>query len=502
MAHQQTAPTLSLLDLPDTALLRVLRCLAADRDLSSLFSAARAHSTLHQLSAAALDSIDVAVKNQQQVDGLQQYLSRHTAHVQSLELRGGNASTNWLLLDELPPGLQLHRLRLGMFLRLQLLPSGDRAGALQAGAPLKHLEIRNCRVVDTLSETALELALSQLPQLESLKFVDWSGALPFPGRVLSHLQQLTSLDVMLADGNVLEHIDLVPGLLNLRAGVLGHISSSKLSALQQLTSLVLGAQGAFPGDDLIDTAGFANKGRLQHLAMELALAGKSAGVSALLSHLQHMTQLTHLSLQRNSTLPAPNARAPAAYAALTASSTLQHLDVSSSSMPEGVWLHMLPADRQLLQLRVLKASECGSTGHWTHADTARLASCCPNLQELSMRTREPLAAQVLQPLRSLTALTALAAGELDDAGLAAAAELTQLRQLTVWQQASTTDAGLLQLTQLRQLMELDVFRQEYRRFKDKVRQHCCCCSHCLRLRVTGTASCRLAQHNRLTALQQ
>jgi hypothetical protein len=270
----------SLLDLPDTALLTVLRCLAAEHDLTSLFNAARAHSTLHQLSAAALDSIDVAVKNQQQVDGLQQYLSRHTAHVQSLELcgpiivrglRGCDPNIN-ILLDELPPGLQLQRLSL-LYLRLQLLPGGGRAGVLRAGAPLKRLAIRGCEVSDLSCETALEQALSQLPQLERLSYVSYgSGAPPFPGRALSHLQQLTSLEVQDAEGNVLEYVDLVPGLLDLRAGVRGEsktrISSTKLSALQQLTSLVLSAT-TLPCDELIDTAGFANKSHLQHLDLEL-----------------------------------------------------------------------------------------------------------------------------------------------------------------------------------------------------------------------------------------
>jgi hypothetical protein len=120
-------------------------------------------------------------------------------------------------------------------------------------------------------------------------------------------------------------------------------------------------------------------------------------------------------------------------------------------MPQGVWQHVLPAGRQLPHLRVLQALNCGGLASWAHADTARLANCCPNLQELAMRTPEPVAADALQPLRDLAALTALEAGEFDNAGLAAAAGLTQLRRLRMWKQRSATDAGLLHLTQLRQL---------------------------------------------------
>jgi hypothetical protein len=107
---------------------------------------------------------------------------------------------------------------------------------------------------------------------------------------------------------------------------------------------------------------------------------------------------------------------------------------------------------------------------------------------------QPVAANVLQPLLSMAALTSLDSGWLDDAGFATAAELTQLRQLTVWEQASTTDAGLLQLTQLRQLTHLHVVHQDAHedRFKGKVR--CCLATmlfqqQLLETGVTGAAHC-------------
>jgi hypothetical protein len=466
MEEPPAPPPTSLLDLPDKALLTVLRCLAADRDLSSLFSAARAHSTLHKLSAAALTSIDVEA-DQQQVVSLQLYLARHGQNVSSLKLLRGPAA--YPMLDELPTGLQLHRLVL-TDLRLQLLPGGGRAGVLQAGAPLKQLEISNCAWRDSAPDAAFAQALSQLPQLEHIKYANWGSTLAFPGHVLSALQQLTSLDVMQAPGDVLEFVHLAPRLRDLKAR-LGPDSSTiqTVPVLRQLTSLQLRASSCM---DQFDVAGLANISKLVHLDIQVDIDmqgasknGRPAGVAALLCQLQQMTQLTYLSLQRCWSLEGPivpydpSGPPAAAYAALTASSTLQHLDVSGNTMPQGAWQHVLPAGRQLPHLRVLKAAFCGLLGPWAHADTARLARCCPNLQELSMIARGLVAADTLQPLQGLTALTALEAGDLDDASYAAAAELTQLRRLAVQEHEKATDAGLLQLTQLRQLMVLGVFRR-------------------------------------------
>lgn len=77
----------SLLDLPESVLLRALRFLAADGYLSgypSLVSAARANSTLHKLSAAALTSI-TTLADQQQLGSLLLYLGRHSQHIGSLD---------------------------------------------------------------------------------------------------------------------------------------------------------------------------------------------------------------------------------------------------------------------------------------------------------------------------------------------------------------------------------------------------------------------------------
>jgi hypothetical protein len=76
-----------LLALPDPCLLAVLQCYAAE-DQRSLFSAARAHSRLHQAAVAALRSVTALVRNQQQADDVLLYLGKHGSHVNSLKLQG------------------------------------------------------------------------------------------------------------------------------------------------------------------------------------------------------------------------------------------------------------------------------------------------------------------------------------------------------------------------------------------------------------------------------
>lgn len=418
-----------------------------------------AHSTLHKLSAAALTSITTFV-DQQQLDSLLLYLARHSQDVDSLELRGRARVQNQPslpLLYGLPPSLQLRRLSLEN-VQLQLLPGGGHTGVLPPGAPIKQLELMYCSVCESASGggAALTQALAQLPRREHFKF----SAPSLPRHTLSGLQQLTSLDLPYALGDVAACLDLVPGLRALTAHLYGAVSTSgKLSALQQLTSLHLVAHCSGPS---VDPAGLANKSHLRHLEVDRCPVAGGQQVCQrccpACSRCRSLLLCKFWDLGRATAVPYRGPPA-AAYTALTASSTLQHLHVAGYRLPPGVWQHVLPAGRQLPQLRVLRAEECCTQFPWTHADTTRLVSCCPNLQDLSMRERRvPMAADALHPLSSLRQLTALEAGELDDAGDAAAAQLTQLRDLRVWKASRATDAGLLHLTQLKQLSTLHVWQ--------------------------------------------
>jgi hypothetical protein len=116
----------------------------------------------------------------------------------------------------------------------------------------------------------------------------------------------------------------------------------------------------------------------------------------------------------------------AQYSALTASSNLQELRVSNSSIPGAVWAHVFPAGRQLPKFQRF-------TIHWDvdnppaafdSTAIARLVSCCPDLKDLYFTTQPDAA---LNPLQSLSALTHLNIGPVIHA--AVRSDLTALSQL-------------------------------------------------------------------------
>lgn len=120
-------PTL-LLDLPDPCLLKVLQCCADDQ--RSLFNAARAHPTLHRAAVVALSSISADIWRQRKVDGaVLLYLSKYRQHVHSVTVAGYPENYRRAIhVRELPPDLQLNRLKLTSNLNVQLQPGGAAGG--------------------------------------------------------------------------------------------------------------------------------------------------------------------------------------------------------------------------------------------------------------------------------------------------------------------------------------------------------------------------------------
>jgi hypothetical protein len=111
-----------LLHLPDACLMAVLQCCADDT--RSMFSAARAHSRLHQATQEVLSSIQIyRIQQQQQIRGLLLYVSQHGQQIDSLEV--GAADNRLLSFLELPSDLQLRKLDLSNF-TVQLQPVGFR----------------------------------------------------------------------------------------------------------------------------------------------------------------------------------------------------------------------------------------------------------------------------------------------------------------------------------------------------------------------------------------
>jgi hypothetical protein len=155
--------------------------------------------------------------------------------------------------------------------------------------------------------------------------------------------------------------------------------ASMLSGMHQLRCLSVGNAVFEPG-------ALAGKTKLQHLALTSCRlsSGAAAGAAALLSHLQHMQQLTHLNL--HNTLYGHHIPATA-YLALTASSKLQHLNIGWCKLPADAWQHMFPTGRQLPQLQHLDIWQVRqpSGAPASAPEASRLLSCCPSLQRLRLR---------------------------------------------------------------------------------------------------------------------
>jgi hypothetical protein len=153
---------------------------------------------------------------------------------------------------------------------------------------------------------------------------------------------------------------------------------------------------------------------------------------------------------------APAAGQPAAaYAALTASSTLRELDLSFSLVPSEAWQYIFNGSTQTLtDLRSLSIHCCQA--HMTDADVASIARCCPRVQELGLKgTLKP--GLSLSALTELTALTKLSVNHVSsDHAVGVLAELRGLEDLQMSVQSSIRASGLLQLTSLKGLTRLRV----------------------------------------------
>lgn len=237
------------------------------------------------------------------------------------------------------------------------------------------------------------------------------------------------------------------------------LSSDTVSTPELLTYLGL-MSGRDDATVHVETDALASMSRLRHLCLAYCnIVCGTAGAAALFSVLQQMHQLTHLALCGS--LQHSEGGAPAAaYAALTASSDLQHLDLSGCNLPFGVWQHVLPANWQLSSLRGLDLSylTTSNVGGLQLGDISRLVNCCPGLQSLT--TYGGLTAELLAPLCSLTGLQRLAVRLADDAveaGVDVFAQMTGLRRLSLVVDHAdrfACEEVLFRLTHLRQLTSL------------------------------------------------
>jgi hypothetical protein len=425
-------PDTCLLHLEGPLLMVVLQCL--EDDPASWYSAAMACKTLHWAAVAAMRSISAAVPEHRGADIVLPYLEKYGSRVDSLKLFGPQGIR--LTLHQLPASLQLHNLELERW-KVQLLPAistgrptvsllpADSQGVLglaaaaAGGPPLKQLRLHRCTLLDGVE--VLAKALLQLPALEhlSLRSLKVDGAndddVCFPTGVLQQLMRLTYVDLEGADlqgpdeaSPALQPLQALTRVAHLRLLDLCPadlaVTASMFSGMHDLTHLVINKAAFQPG-------ALDGKTKLQHLMLGTCTVGGAAGVAALLAQLQPMQQLTYLDLDDSLGADTPNPKhqgalagtgedqgnpsedvervcAPAAaYSALTASSKLQHLNISQGILPAGLWQQLFPADRQLPHLRDLNISYVKEPPgrEYLAPEHQQLASCCPGLQHLVIK---------------------------------------------------------------------------------------------------------------------
>jgi hypothetical protein len=466
-------------ELPDPCQLKVLQYLRADNDNRSLCSAARAHSRLHQAAVQVLTSIKSDISGQQQLNNFLYFLKTQGQHVDCIDLTGNSL---------LRPVVGNHIIQFPHSLRLSILKlnSLDVLGAPALAATLKQLCLKDCTLTDGDDrDCKLTEALQQLTGLEHLSIVrvksyknDFEAALSTP--FLQQLQQLTYIEfvsVWLQSPRIyeLQPLEALTRLADLRLDASSdmfhshgyYMTASVLPSAHNLTRLMLSKGHFEPG-------ALAGQTQLQHLCLQECLWSRlrptAPEEAKLLSHLLQLQQLTHLDTTYTLAHGGPNPPA-AAYAALTASSKLHHLDISQCRLPAGVWQHMFPVGKQHPHLQVLNISNIDNQPDarklWLQLpvleasapEGSLIVSCCPDLQVLDIRGLQ-YSAELLPSLMGLTGLHTLllhpaygSTGTLHDV-----CQLTGLRKLSLNVQDMTQGEGLLlQLTQLQGLTQLDYY---------------------------------------------
>jgi hypothetical protein len=181
--------------------------------------------------------------------------------------------------------------------------------------------------------------------------------------------------------------------------------------------------------------------------------GGSEGAAILLSVLPKLQQLTLLDLAG---CLVDSAAAPAAaYAALTSSRQLVHLNIEGAEVPEEAWQHILPLARQLSQLQCLHLAGAFSKDGLSAEQRQRLVQTCPSIKDLQCWLQPGVAPTAML---QLSALTALALSRVtDEVADGVLLKLPALQELHIEPDSSINDVGLLRLTALTRLSQLGIF---------------------------------------------
>jgi hypothetical protein len=135
------------------------------------------------------------------------------------------------------------------------------------------------------------------------------------------------------------------------------------------------------------------------------------------------------------------------YSALTASSSLQVLNINGCDIHHAAWQHVFPAGRKLQHLHTLTTYECCTEEDPSFhcADFPHIIRCCPGLKSLD---HGPTTDAQLESLGALTTLTRLELGPVSQRAVGAVTGLTQLQDLKLHLAAAADDEAELGLRDL------------------------------------------------------
>lgn len=330
-------------------------------------------SKLHKAAAAVTTQLQLS-RGAEQENSAQLYLANHGQHVTSLK-----ASSLVNPLMHLPcANLQ----QLDVFsCAVQLGPSSSQPGVLRECTGLTQLKLSfYCRVEE--SDPSLS-ALAALPKLQDLHLdriqmcahADSSAAgtqlLSIPSSLLLLVPNLTSLFLSGLGERMhgcLQQLSSLSCLENLTLRS-GPVTTPHFRQLTALTCLELTWCQLEPKILQHSTQLRSITLGMVELISDVPGAEPAAATGMLLSCTARMPCLQHLSLNLED---AEWPEEVSAFTALMASSDLQHLELSNTNLPGGIWQAMFAADHTWPSLKV--GTFGGGLGQASHVSTVLIAS--------------------------------------------------------------------------------------------------------------------------------
>jgi hypothetical protein len=358
-----------------------------------------------------------------------EWLSRYGQHLLSLSMLGFPQPLQQL------PCCNLEELYLEDCV-VQLGPAADgQPGVILGCSKLTCLEL-SCKIMDAPQGAEVDGSLSTLVHLQNLVI------LPFDvlGReysvnglsqaTLPQLTQLTHLNIKSLSRANLAQLAGLTSLQKLQLQesdefIIGPSSVPGLVVPASLTRLDLRCSERVEAEQLLFMAPVGLEA--------LSLQGPGQRPGSLLSCIPRFQQLTQLAVALEDWPPAGPM-----YSALTASSDLKLLGLSYV-VPGGIWQHMFPATRKLLDFEGLVFVQSQGArvlpSPMGAADVCGIVSCCPNMHTLhSVHLQHGPHVSELRKLTGLTRLNARYAGSdlaAAEGSLRSLAAVTQLVELEI-----------------------------------------------------------------------